>query len=74
MYIHVHIHLCTFTQPNQVEVGIMNNMRRWWRLGKIVCMCIYHKYTLVLVYMHLCMSVMYVCMYVGWWVCLHVSM
>ena len=47
------------------EVGIRKNMRRWWRLGKVVCMCIYHKYTFVLACMHICVYVMCVGMYAG---------
>ena len=32
--------------------GSRNNMRRWWRLGKVVCTCIDHKYAFVLICMH----------------------
>jgi len=48
-------------------------MRRWWRLGKVVCMCIDlkyafaidHKYAFVLVCMHVCMFVICVYLYVA---------
>jgi len=57
---HVRIHVYTYAYAcihiyTAQRGGSRNNMRRWWRLGKVVCMRIDHKYAFVLACMYVCL-------------------